>query len=231
MNNVFKACWLCFILIVLSGCTTNREDSYLFNQSSHPYLALLKNNTLSKEQARALPYAALEVALNDEHTLLMPLGYLEGALKSEQQQWFSTDLFSFTTQNGRVIQIYNTDEEISAIERVDFYKNIYLQSMKPRQSFQFIVSMDFLTQKRFGVKGFLKVQVKGMEERILWGQSVSLLRIEEEVSIPSMNFTFLNLYWKDPKTNFIWESIQKWSPNALKIHYKVVKPWIEVTEP
>lgn len=229
MNKIFKAYWLCVILsvFVLSGCTTNREDSHVVSQSKQSYLALLKDNELSKEQAEALPYAVLQVSLNDEHTIIMPLGYLE----REQQQWFSKDLLSFSTKNGRVIQIYNTDEEISAIERVDFYRDVYLSSVKPRQFFQFVVSMDFLTQKRFGVKGFLKVQVKGMEERFLWGKPVPLLRIEEQVSIPSMNFQFTNLYWKDPKTNFIWESIQKWSPNALKIHYKVVKPWLEVLEP
>lgn len=227
MYKLFKAYWVLFFLIFVSGCTTNREESYLLNQSGHSYLALLKDNELSKEQAEKLPYATLQVSLDDEHTILMPLGYLERG----QQQWFSTDLFSFTTQHGRVIQIYNTDEEISSIERIDFYKGIYLQLMKPRQSFQLIVAMDFLTQNRFGVKGFLTVQVKGIEERVLWGKPVSLLKIEEKVFIPSMNFQFTNQYWKDPKTNFIWESIQKWGPDALKIHYKVIKPWLEVATP
>lgn len=226
MNKMFKALWL-FLVIMLCACTTNREESHLLGQTPHSYLALLKDNNLSKAQADALPYASLQVILNDQHSIVMPLGYLGGG----QQQWFSKDLFSFTTHNGRVIQIYNADEEISTIERIDFYKNIRLSSVKPRQSFRFVVSMDFLTQKRFGVKGFLTVQLKEMENRELWGETVALLRIEEQVLIPSMNFKFTNLYWKDPKTNFIWESIQKWSPKAMKIHYKVVKPWVEVSAP
>jgi len=216
-----------FILIFFSGCSTNREDSYILAQESSSYLSLLKDNELTKEQASQLPYAVLQVALNEGHKILMPLGYLEAG----QQQWFSKDLFSFTTKTGRIIQIYNTDEELSAIERIDFYKSINLKTIRPNQTFNFIVEMDFLTQKRFGVKAFLTLKVRGLEERILWGESVSLLRIEEKVLIPSMDFEFTNLYWRDPKTHFIWESIQKWGPNALKIHYKVLNPWVEVSSP
>jgi len=215
---------LFFTIFFLLGCSTNREESVLSVQSSQSYLGLLKNNELSKEQAAQFPYSVLQVALDDGHKVLMPLGYLEG----KQQQWFSTDLFSFTTRGGRISQIYNTDEEISNIERVDFYKNITLQTMKPKQSFNLVVEMDFLTQKRFGVKAFLTVEVKGMEERVLWGVPVSLLRVEEKVFIPSMDFEFTNLYWKDPNTHFIWESVQKWGPKSLKIHYKVLNPWGEV---
>lgn len=224
-NHLFRVLFLPLIFLV--GCSTNREESFISAQNSQSYLGLLKDNELSKEQVAQLPYSVLQVVLNDGHKILMPLGYLEG----NQQQWFSTDLFSFTTRGGRISQIYNTDEEISNIERIDFYKNVNLQAMKPKQSFNFIAEMDFLTQKRFGVKAFLKVAVKDMEERVLWGAPVSLLRIEEKVFIPSMNFEFTNLYWKDPKTHFIWESVQKWGPNSLKIHYKVLKPWIEVATP
>lgn len=212
------------ITTLFSGCSANREDSYLLAQEGSSYLNLLKNNELTKEQANHLPYATLQVAINDAHKILMPLGYLEAG----QQQWFSKDLFSFTTKNGRIIQMYNTDEEISEIRRIDFYKGVYLHTIKPKQTFNFIVEMDFLTQKRFGVKAFLTVKVKGVEERELWGEPILLLKIEERVLIPSMNFEFTNFYWRDLKTHFIWESVQKWGPNALKIHYKVLKPWVEV---
>lgn len=215
------------IYILLSGCATNREDSYLLAQESSSYLSLLKDNELTKEQASQFSYAVVQVNLNDGYNVLMPLGYLEEG----KQQWFSQDLFSFTTKNGRIIQIYNVDEEISAIERIDFYKGVNLQTIKSKQSFNLIAEIDFLTQKRFGVKAFLTLRVKGMEERQLWGGAVSLLKIEEHVLIPSMNFEFTNYYWKDPQTDFIWESIQQWGPNALKIHYKVLKPWIVVEHP
>jgi len=215
------------VIFLFSGCSTNREESYLLAQKGSSYLNLLKNNELTKEQASQLSYSVVQVSLNDGHKILMPLGYLEAG----HQQWFSKDLFSFTTENGRIVQIYHTDEEISAIERIDFYKNVNLQTIKPKQNFSFIVEIDFLTQKRFGVKAFLTIRVVGTEERLLWGEPVSLLRIEEHVYIPSMNFEFTNLYWKDAQTNFIWESRQKWGPDALTIHYKVLKPWREVREP
>ena len=93
------------------------------------------------------------------------------------------------------------------------------------------IVLDFLTLNRFAVKGILSIQGVTIENRVVLGESVALLRIEEQVTIPAMDFTYTNLYWKDTKTSFIWESVQKWGPNVPEIHYKVVKPWKTVQYP
>ena len=232
-NRIFLSIWVLFYLITFSGCSSNRESQGYLDTYKTAIEMVWSDKEFSQEEASDLDYASILLSVDGENPVLMPLGYLKGQ-KGEAgrvQQWFSKDLVSLSTKNGRIIQTYNTSEEISNIKRVDFYTDVTLKTIQPRQSFDLTAEIDYLTQKRFGVKAQLTVSAKQLEERILWGQPFSLLRIEEKVVIPALDYEYTNLYWKDPKTDFIWESVQKWSPNAYEFHYQVVKPWITVNLP
>jgi hypothetical protein len=221
------AVFLILGLSFISGCSTNREQPGIFAEFYKAYDALGDNLNLSKVEAKKLAFSAMQVSLNDQHQILMPLGHLS----AKQQKWYSQDRFSFTTESGRITQIYNVESEISSIGANALWKRFDLNSIALNQKLQAPITLDFLTLNRFAVKGYAIIQGVVLEDRVLWGEPVRLLRIEEQVVIPSMNYTYTNIYWKDTKTNFIWESVQKWGPDVPEIHYRVVKPWKTVNYP
>ena len=214
-------------LLLLSGCATNRDEEGLLSTFYQTYNALGSNHQLTKIEAEKLAFSVMQVSLNEQQQILMPLGFLS----DKKQKWYSQDRFSFTTELGRITQVYNVASEVSAIKPNALWKRFDLHQIALHQQVKMPIVLDFLTLNRFAVKGILSIQGVTIENRVVLGESVALLRIEEQVTIPAMDFTYTNLYWKDTKTSFIWESVQKWGPNVPEIHYKVVKPWKTVQYP
>lgn len=213
--------------MVLSGCSTNRGQVSPLSAFYEAYQTLSSEQDLSQSEAAQLPYAVMQVSLNQNHNVLMPLGHISGS----ELKWYSQDRFGFTTNSGRVTQVYNVQSELSSIKTSALWKRFELPEFALNQRVQLPIELDFLSLNRFAVKGILTIQGVAIEERVLWGLPVKLLRIEEQIQIPSMNYHYTNIYWKDTKTNFIWESIQKWGPDVPEIHYQVVKPWRKVAYP
>ena len=228
MGGFFIRCILMVAgLLVLSGCSSNREQESPFAAFYEAYQTLSGKQDLSRSEAEQLPYAVMRVSLDQSHNVLMPLGQRSG----NELKWYSQDRFGFTTNAGRVTQVYNVESELSSIKTNALWKRFELQTFALNQRVKLPIELDFLSLKRFAVKGTLTIEGVSFEERVLWGLPVKLLRIEEQIQIPSMNYQYTNMYWKDTKTNFIWESIQKWGPNVPEIHYQVVKPWRQVAYP
>ncbi|QCU89553.1 YjbF family lipoprotein [Thiomicrorhabdus sediminis] len=215
---------LLFLLLLLAaGCSTNQSEKSYFDNFYETYLAIKEQqNPLTWQQGQSLPYASIRTMVNDGTPVLMVLGYLV----DNQQKWYSKNRFSFTSENGRVVQVYNVSSEISSIRPSPIWQNLQLASVKLNQVITIPMFIDFLSSKRIDVKASVRIQGDGYEERQLFGKSVRLFRVSEQLTIPSMNFSYTNYYWKDVSTGFIWESIQKWGPDVPKIHYQVIKPWI-----
>jgi hypothetical protein len=214
-------------IILLTSCSTNRDEQDFVAPFYKAFQVLSEDYQTSIEQAQQLPYATVRASFDNGSYALMPLGYLE----KQQQKWFSRDKRGFTTSDSRVIQIYNVDSEISKIAPTPLWQQIKLTSIGLNQTFHIPLQIDFLTLKRFGVNVDVVISGEGYENRVLWNHPYRLFRIAETINIPSMKYRYTNYYWKDPRSGFIWESIQKWGPNVPVVHYQVVKPWKNVDLP
>jgi len=209
--------------LLLSSLPSNN----IYTSSLQIFEQSLNNHTFSRNQAEHFPYSALQVDVNDDSSVIMVMGHI----LEKQQKWYSKDGYGFTTQGFRIVQCYVFDADISLIQKDPVWQMIDLTNVAYNQSVLVPITIDFLSRKRFGVHALLTIQGQNFEVRDVLGQKARLLKISEQVDIPSMNYHYTNYYWKDVKTGFIWESIQKWGPNAPKIHYKVVKPWVKVNYP
>lgn len=227
-NRILCGFFMVLLLFVfLTGCSTNRSQLNVFNAFYAAYSAVSEDNSLTREAAQKLPYASLQVSLNGNNPVIMVLG----TDLSDRQKWYSKDRFSFTTQSARVTQVYNVKSELSSIRPSLLWQRFLINNIALNQKITLPLELDFLSLKRFAVKAVVTLHGVGFENRMLWGKPVNLLRIEEEVTIPSMGYRYTNIYWKDTKTGFIWESIQKWGPDVPEIHYQVMKPWQKVSKP
>jgi len=219
-----------FFLIILStlGCTTNKDTPSLFSSLSSYYGITSKELSFSKSAVKKMKNKPiLKVSLNDGFFGIMILE----KKSTNIQTWHSSDLVSFTTKNARINQFYHPNSDISLIKVISKNEKINLMNIALNQQIYRQLEIDFLSLKRFSVKAKVLIKAVKYEERVLWGEKVNLLRIEEHVVIPSINFSFINLYWKDSETNFVWESIQKWGEESPKLHYQVIKPWKENVYP
>lgn len=224
-NGLINYFGLVLSALLLSSCATNNSGFNLAEKLSSSYGLLFDDYDMKKDELPQLSYSTLLVELSNGSDFSMALGYLN----ADGQQWFSRDLFSILTNNGRVVQAYKMGEEVYSLHLTE--SNIDLFNIEYQQDSELVKRIDLPAKKRFSLPVYLKVEANSFEERQLWKTPVKLLRIEEHVSIPSLNFEHTNIYWKDPKTNFIWESVQQWTPGSDVIHYKVLKPWLGVAYP
>jgi hypothetical protein len=215
--------------IFISGCSTNNVEKQSVFQMVQQAWSISRDSEMSQTQVEQSPYALLKVVIENRPNAVMSLGYLEG----DTQQWFSQDLASLKTQNGRITALYGLEgyANQTALFADSAFKRLAIESVGVNQRLELPLKLDLPSQHRFDVPVYVVIQAMGLETRERFNQKVNLLRVEEQVSIPSMDFTTVNIYWLDPKTRFIWESEQKWAPNLPKIYYQVLKPWMVIEEP
>jgi uncharacterized protein YceK len=216
------------IVFWLAGCSTNRDQQGYFESFYQAYLSVKQQqNTLDKKTSESMSFASLNVWIDQKGPSLMPLG----ELKLDSQLWFSRNSFGLRTQDARIIQFFSPESEISAVRMGAMLERYKLSNIELGDQAELTAKLDLSSHNQFDVEVNLYINAEGYEKRQLWGESVSLLRIVETVSIPAWNFNSKNYYWKDSNTGFVWESVQKWGPMVSEVHYQVVKPWQTVLYP
>ena len=74
-----------------------------------------------------------------------------------------------------------------------------------------------------GMKVEVTIEIKGIEEVDILGESKLLLLVEEVLKNNRINWKKTNRYWLDPKTFFVWKSIQHISPKLPEFDFEVTK--------
>ncbi len=229
-----RVLWFFCSAILLSSCTSYNTEESATSSFVKSVGSLIGGVEFTEEEALALKYATLVVSIDGDSNISMPLGYLE----EDQQKWFSKDLFSLQTQNGRIIRLLNTPHDAD-LEIVDndalrhWSWKRFLQS--PNGDEQVLrslqINIDYLNRRHFGVPATLNLISEGLEERRHLGRNVRLMRVRESLNVPALNYFHNNFYWIDPESGFVWQSMQKWGPDSPEFYYEVVKPWMIVKEP
>ena len=204
---------------------------------------------ITREMVEGIPYASLRIKIGKGPAGLMILQ----EIKDDNYSYVSQDSVLIKIKKGRIIRTsrlnnnlvdyyYDNDPEfkklikgsishkqtssdISFLEiikgNVSFYELITFEKERFFYSTR-VISLDNPIVKGLAVQVYTKLESEEESIQIL-DREYKVILIKEVVENKRIKWKHENLYWVDPKTGFVWKSIQQIAPNVPAISLEITK--------
>jgi len=223
----FKIFSFLIFLLILQGCSVIpdriKESGSVgsnFTQTFNALKALVygyEDFPITQDLVNKIPYASLRMKIGKGPAGLLILESVNG----NEYTWVSADNIYINTKEGRIIRAEGLTNNLT-----DFY------SSEP--SFKEVINSpdSFLEQYRyisfdnpeaFNIKIRTSYKVLGLEEVIILDTKRELTLIEESIENEYLRWRFINQYWVDTETGFVWQSNQVIAPNLPSIFIQITK--------
>lgn len=168
-------------------------------------------------KAAAVPYAQLGITTKTSSAVLI-LGYVDHG----RMTWYSAGKEIVFTRHGVVVKTWHLHPDI-------------LATRLPADS-PFVTGLEHLTAPvtttrtldlpdyRYGVLATSELVPAGLHDVSILDTVHRLLRIDEHLRAPSIDFVADNAYWVDPDTGFVWKSRQT-LPGGKTLTLTTLKPY------
>jgi hypothetical protein len=174
---------------------------------------------ITREQVERLPYASLRARFGRGPSSLLVLGRYAG----EELHWISADRSVIATRAGRVVRTVGFPQDLKATRGVGedpLARGLHRLGDRA----EYVRLVDLEPGDRFQVPVRSVLRVEGESEIEALGQTRRALHVVEEGEAPQLGWRFVNHYWADPGTGFVWESVQSTAPGQPPVRIEVLKP-------
>ena len=171
---------------------------------------------VSAEYVARLPYASVGARVGRGQRSLLVLGRYDGP----DRHWISQDRAAVVTRNGRLIRLYGIGADLRDTRDIEddpiAASTFAFEGLHRR-------SLDLGSPVKFGVLVESTFSVRGRETiRILDTQHDTLVVAEENNAV-GMRWSFINEYWLDFDTGYVWRSVQHFAPDMPSLTLEVYK--------
>nr|WP_310592661.1 YjbF family lipoprotein [Vibrio paracholerae] len=213
-------------LFLIMGCSNSSQ-----HLSETMQLAIFGTPApvISPQKVAGIPYASLYIQQNDNPLALMVLGWAEPTRNNRHPalKWVSAGQEMLVTEGGRITKTLNldganlislesdsTDPLLLGLHRASTPRewHFYL-SWQPGYHFRYLAHSQFIT---------LGEQQKQLPN----GESRTLLRIDEQITIAALNQQYHNQYWLEPSTGAVIASEQQLAPGTHRYALTVAKSYL-----
>lgn len=208
------------LALPLTGCAAPYGlNMKTFGEAAGVSLGLKDPPAITLEQASKIPYASISFQIGNA----APRAIVLATDGPEGQIWTSSERQAIVTSGGRIVKTAGLKWNLSKMH----FPNgdplpTLLQTGIPEAGIP--RSVDFSDIHRYGVtiRGhFMKV---GLETITTLGTKLHLLKIAERCKSDDIDWNFVNYFWIDPDTGFVWRSEQSIHPNLPRITLNVLRP-------
>lgn len=223
----FKIFSFLIFLLILQGCSVIpdriKESGSVgsnFTQTFNALKALVygyEDFPITQDLVNKIPYASLRMKIGKGPAGLLILESVNG----NEYTWVSADNIYINTKEGRIIRAEGLINNLT-----DFYSSE--PSFKevinsPDSFFEQYRYVSFDNPEAFNIKIKTSYKVLGLEEVIILDTKRELTLIEESIENEYLRWRFINQYWVDTETGFVWQSNQVIAPNLPSIFIQITK--------
>ena len=223
----FKIFSFLIFLLILQGCSVIpdriKESGSVgsnFTQTFNALKALVygyEDFPITQDLVNKIPYASLRMKIGKGPAGLLILESVNG----NEYTWVSADNIYINTKEGRIIRAEGLINNLT-----DFYSSE--PSFKevinsPDSFFEQYRYVSFDNPEAFNIKIKTSYKVLGLEEVIILDTKRELTLIEESIENEYLRWIFINQYWVDTETGFVWQSNQVIAPNLPSIFIQITK--------
>ncbi len=202
---------------LMSSCSSRDLLSSTFFTSVSPLFELLQENKdfISRDLVNSIPYASALISFGTKQKSLVILGKKENSVNT----WISADKIIFEEKNGIIIRTVGLPNDL--FQKLGPKRYDYSEIIKKEQANSFYYSFRKPTLNNLKVETLSRFVRK--ENVSILGHHKELLLIEETLLSKKINWKRTNQYWVDPKSFFVWKSIQHLSPRLPPLIIEVTK--------
>ncbi len=213
MNNLFRLGACCLAALMLSGCNSLMATSYdtikLAITGPEPLVSVEYVNTLARPGlvARMLQTEALLV---------------RAAENSGIAEWHGLEQM-LVTHNGRVVQAAGMPQEADLIAPL-LPDDPFRGDLRMLDQTEVVRLVDYPDRFLTGIPQTARYQLGPREQIQVMGVDAQLQRLDEHISMPSIDFTATNYYWFVPATGKVIASTQHLAPGLPPMRLTEVCP-------
>ncbi|WP_426690173.1 YjbF family lipoprotein [Rhodanobacter ginsengiterrae] len=207
----------CPLLFGLHGCSELSRSSV--NAMKLAVKGKPKVQPTAAEVA-AKPYFQLQ-ASSPEGSAVLILGNVDG----QRQAWYGSHGVVVFIAHGRVVQTTGLGQNLDGVQLpADDPLAGGLQTLAAPVTYRML--QDWSPGYRYGVPVEATLTPAGHEQLSILGQTHDVLRVDEQLRVPSLHYRASNHYWVDPRDGFIWKSEQQVAP-GLSLQLVQLRPYRE----
>lgn len=176
-----------------------------------------KPSTVDHQVVASMPYASMGAKLEGFAQSLVVLSRQDG----RRLHWVSPDYRSVVTRDGRLVRTIGLAEDF---DTVGYLGADPVVASRTEDGALFTRQLTFPKRRQYAVPVTCTTQVLG-EENISVGQTRRrLVHVREHCRVAALDWDYVNDFWKDPETGFIWKSVQHITPDMPVLELEVFKP-------
>jgi len=174
---------------------------------------------VAREQAAAVPFASIGVAIGRSDEGLMVLGLAEG----ERQEWYArTQMLAMN--NGRIVQSQGLPYNLTRLEVRRPDGSTVAAGGAPPLGMDYSLVIDFQDLSLTGASALCRSSDTGQESIEILGTALTTRHVVEDCKIAVIDWSFENQFWVDPDTGFVWQSRQYVHPKLSPVTFRVLRP-------
>ena len=202
-----RALSLLILLPALCGCAGDSSDygrlsNMIYNQ------VVGADDSVPRDKAAAVPYATIGVQIGGGPQSMLVLATSTGA----ERMWLAGTDVAITTREGRVVQTVGLPQNLNGIQ--------LLSDTPVTGEYKY----DLANPMRYGVFVRCTKREIGPETIEILGSKIQTRHIAEDCYAPGIGWSFTNEFWRDPKTDYAWKSVQNVNPDGDEIEIDVFRP-------
>lgn len=173
-----------------------------------PYVMKGDDLRLTRADIDRIPYASIAIRMGDGPQALLVLGRYDG----DRLDWISAEHEVIVTRRGRVVTTYGLPQDVKT--------TIFLTADPVGEPSSTVAAaqhclrtLDLEPGHRDGVVVSSQFEKIGDETVEILGERIATELWHERGSAPELDWEFVNLYWIDPNTGYVWKSRQAAAPS------------------
>ncbi len=165
------------------------------------------------QEAASVPYASIGVQIGSSTEIMLILA----SDSAGQQLWTSGARIAITTDHGRIVRSSGFQHDLGGLEP----RRLANEDANRTRHWQ----ADFPDLGLFSVLIACKENTVGDETIVILGKDIRTRRIEETCETQGpFDWSFKNVYWRDPASGLVWRSIQHVHPRLDAITTEILRP-------
>lgn len=187
----------------------------IVGQSFH---AFTSDQSITREQAAAIPYASIGVRIGDSAQVLLVLE----SKTNGTSLWTSASRIAIELQSGRITRTAGLEHNMSQSGPA---------GIDPLQSHDFVPKaspytyvMDIPDRKIYQAVILYEMHEVHRETVTILGTPLNALHVRETGTCKQIDWEFENDYWLEPASGLVWRSLQNIHPELDTIEIVMLRP-------
>jgi hypothetical protein len=204
----------------LTACSSDPDSDsaqllQILGQSFH---AFGSGDSITREQAAAIPYASIGVRIGNSSQVLLVLETKAGGTTL----WTSASRIALELQNGRITRTAGLEHNMSQ-SGPNGIDPLQSHEFTPRAE-PYTYVMDIPDRNTYQALVKYEMGEAGRDTLTIFGTALDVLHAREKGSCSLLDWEFENEYWLDPTSGLVWRSLQNIHPEMDVVEVAILRP-------